>query len=503
MTNRQELTPSTIAAGIASARKSPTKSGFVKLGDTVGLYLKVTCKTGAAVWCFDYTRPTGRRTSIGFGAYTERRSDTESAEGSIAWARDEAEQCRTWVREGKDPMDERTKAAKQREKDAIEAAIDRERARNGEAPAWSFRAVADEWRERQIKKGAWGPDHVRNWNNQMNVHLFPAFGLEQCKDIDGSMVFAVFDRLVDEGKAPTARFCLSFCEQVFAWALVHKAKSGCLHNPVLEIKKAATVEVSHKPHAAAIEPHAIQKIMRLVRAYVGGRRGAFTSCALQMCAWTFQRPLTVASMEWAELDLDAGTWSIPSMKMKRKQAEKRKGLAHVVPLPRQAVQLLTEVKALTGGGRYVFPGRANKRSDREHMARATLGAALQLMGIGSDEHSAHGFRAMARTCLLEIKGQAFESALEAHLAHISVAKLKDKMDAAGDRRVPTTQAKSYVHYTWQDERRVIVQEWADVLDQLANGADVLPGESLKRLLVEQPQPAAPAAVMPVGQLLAA
>jgi len=180
-----------------------------------------------------------------------------------------------------------------------------------------------------------------------------------------------------------------------------------------------------------------------------------TRAALQLAPLLFQRPGNLRAMEWGEVDLDAGVWAIPAEKMKRSVSDKRHGEAHDVPLAAQAIAILRDLQPLTGDGRFVFP---SVRGGDRPMSNMTLNGALQRMGIDTQsELTAHGFRAMARTMLAERLGQP-EAVIEAQLAH-------SVKDALG---------RAYNRTKFADQRRALMQQWADYLDQLRRGAEVLP-----------------------------
>ena len=166
----------------------------------------------------------------------------------------------------------------------------------------------------------------------------------------------------------------------------------------------------------------------------------------------FRSPGNLRMMEWAELDLDAALWTIPSQKMKRSKAEKENGQPHVVPLPTQAVQLLRELEPATGGGRYVFPG---ERDHERPISDNTVRSALYALGFGN-EQKPHGFRASARTMLVDELNMDWQ-VIEANLAHAV-------RDANGT---------SYNRTKYLTQRFQMIQTWADYLDKLAAGADVI------------------------------
>lgn len=189
--------------------------------------------------------------------------------------------------------------------------------------------------------------------------------------------------------------------------------------------------------------------MRAIKGYKGG---PIVRTALQLSPLLYQRPGNLRMMEWAELDLDQGLWTIPSMKMKRLKSEKENGEDHIVPLPKQAVSLLRNIHPLTGHGRYVFPGERNH--DRP-LSDNAVRSALYSLGFGK-EQSSHGFRASARTMLVDELNLDY-NVIEANLAHA----------------VKDANGTSYNRTKYFQQRLEMIQKWADYLDKLAVGADVI------------------------------
>lgn len=168
----------------------------------------------------------------------------------------------------------------------------------------------------------------------------------------------------------------------------------------------------------------------------------------------FVRPGELRKAEWSEFDLDARQWRIPAARMKRTKQEKLSGIAHVVPLSRQAAAVLTDLRPLTGHGRFVFP---SPRTGERPMSDNGVLSALRRMGFPKDEMTGHGFRAMARTLLAEQLG-VDEAVIEAQLAHA----VKDAL------------GRAYNRTEFLEQRRRMLQAWADYLDKLRKGAEVIP-----------------------------
>ena len=184
----------------------------------------------------------------------------------------------------------------------------------------------------------------------------------------------------------------------------------------------------------------------MLRAIEGYSGDVVTRAALRLSALLFVRPGELRHAEWSEIDMDGAEWSIPAGKMKTRQP-------HLVPLCEQALAILRELQPLTGRGQYVFPGA---RSPRRPMSNNTINAALRRMGYGTDAMTAHGFRATARTLLDETLGFRVDY-IEHQLAHA----VKDPNGRAYNRTSHLT------------ERRKMMQTWADYLDSLRVGGNVV------------------------------
>ena len=190
-----------------------------------------------------------------------------------------------------------------------------------------------------------------------------------------------------------------------------------------------------------------KKVGELLRAIDGYKGLPVTRAALALAPLIFQRPGNLRSMEWSEVDLDRAEWNIPGSKMKRTVQDKVTGAAHIVPLARQAIAILNELQPLTGHTKYVFPG---VRGSTRPMSDMTLNAALKSLGFDTKtDITTHGFRAMARTMLAE-RLSFPEAVIEAQLAHA----VKDGL------------GRAYNRTTFADQRRNMMQRWADYLDAL-------------------------------------
>jgi integrase len=211
-----------------------------------------------------------------------------------------------------------------------------------------------------------------------------------------------------------------------------------------------THQTKHIP--AITEP---ARFGELLRAIDGCRGIPATREGLKLAALLFLRPgAELRAAEWSEFDLDAALWSVPASRMKRRKHAKENGPPHLVPLPRQAVEILRELRRLTGHQRFVFQG---VRDRSKTISENTLNAALSALGFGPDEMRMHGFRAAARTMLAE-RLNFDDKVIEAQLAHA----------------VPDALGRAYNRTQFFEQRRAMLQTWADYLDKLRTGAQVIP-----------------------------
>jgi integrase len=337
---------------------------------------------------------------------------------SLKEAREKRDEARKRLSQGIDPSTER-KATKT-------------------AQAESFEAVAQEWFSKF--KPTWAPSHAEKIIRRLEVDVFPWIGERPIAEITAPELLAVLRRIEGRGALETAHRAHQNCGQVFRYAV---ATGRAERDPCADLRGA--LPPTRKRHFPAItEPKEIGALLRAISDY----RGSFiTRSALQLAPLVFVRPGELRNAEWSELDLDRAEWCIPADRMKMKEP-------HLVPLPLQAVMILRELHALTGTGRYVFP---SPRTASRPMSNNGVLSALRRMGYGKDEMTGHGFRAMARTVLDEVLGFRVDI-IEHQLAHA----VKDPL------------GRAYNRTKHLDERRRMMQAWADYLDGLRNGAGVIP-----------------------------
>ncbi len=382
-----------------------------RLYDRDGLYLEVT-STGRKYWRLKY-RFQGKEKRLAIGVYPAV---------TLSKARKETFDARQMLEKGIDPNDHR-KAEKRG---------DTSEARN------SFEVVAREWHAKFSSD--WSDTHANKLMRRLEIHAFPFIGKKTISTISVPEILALLQKPEASGKLETAHGIRVVVGQVFRYAV---ATGRALIDPTPTLRGA--IKTHKNKHMASITNEAgVAELMRAIDTYSGG---PIVRTALLLSALTFQRPGNVRMMEWSELDLDAGMWTIPSAKMKRVKDDKLNGAPHFVPLATQCVAALQKLHPLTGHGRLVFPG---ERSHDRPMSENTINVALRTMGYSKDDATAHGFRAMARTLLDEVLEEPIHI-IEAQLAH----KVRDALGNAYNRTTHITQ------------RKKMMQHWADYLDKIA------------------------------------
>jgi integrase len=399
--------------------------------DGGGLYLEVTA-AGGRYWRLKY-RFGGKEKRLAFGVYPEV---------TLKMARQKRDAARRLLDDGADPGEARKEAKveqlRQTEVKSREVA--------GLPALGSFEAVAREWHEK-VHRHKVSPGHAARTITLLEQKAFPWLGRQPLAGITAPLVLDCLRRVEAQGLSETVHRLKQACGQVFRYGIV---TGLCDRDPSADLAGVLRpVLVTHRP--ALLDPLRVGELMRALHGYEGMPT---TRTALLLAALTFQRPGELRGAEWSEIDLDAGLYTIPPGRMKRTLQGKATGAPHLVPLSQQAVALLRELQPLTGAGRLVFPGL---RSRERPISDMTMNGALRRLGFAADEMTAHGFRAMARTLLHERLGVAPE-VIEAQLAHA----------------VPDTLGRAYNRTEFVDQRRQMMQTWADYLDRLRDGAQVIP-----------------------------
>ena len=423
------LTDKTIKAAL---KASVVNAKVRKLSDGAGLVLEAR-PTGAGWWRLRYWRD-GREGMLSLGTYPET---------GLRDARDKRDAARKLIAAGGDPSAARKahKAERTRERE-VQALVDA-----GLPGPGTFEHVAREWLA-TIHEGKVSADHSERTRIRLEQDAFPWLGRRSIAEIEAPELLQVLRKVEARGAIETAHRVKNACGQVFRYGV---AIGACKRNPAADLQDALK-PVQSRHHAAIVDPQQAGALLRDVMAYEGH---PVTRAALKLSALLLLRPGELRHMEWAWLDLDGATLTVPAEVMKRKKAEKRDGPPHVVPLAAQAVAILQDLHLLTGGEgrRFVFPSLL---TGERCMSENTVRGALRRMGYGNDDMTAHGFRAMARTMIAERLGVAPE-VIEAQLAH-----------AVGD-----SLGRAYNRTQFLEQRYGIVTKWADYLDRLRKGAQVL------------------------------
>jgi integrase len=392
-------------------RKAKPGARTIKLSDGGGLQLHVHPK-GSKYWRLAY-RYDGKQKSLSFGIYPEV---------SLAEARRRREAARALLRDGKDPM-------VQKRTEKLARAI---------AAGNTFAAVADELLAKMAREGLAGTTLKKTkW---LFDFARPHIGNRPIGEISAAEVLAVLRKVEVRGRLETARRLRSTIGTVFRYAI---ATARADNDPTFALRGALTTP-KVKPRAAVTNPKAVGALLRAVWGYEGQ---PVTKAALQLMAYLFPRPGELRLAEWPEFDFEAGVWSIPAQRMKMRRP-------HKVPLPSQAIAILTQLRDISGHGMLVFP---SVWSQARPISDNTLNAALRRLGYSKDDATAHGFRATASSLLNE-SGLWHADAIERQLAH-------EDGDAV---------RRAYARAEFWDERVRMMQWWADKLDALREGATVTP-----------------------------
>ena len=336
----------------------------------------------------------------------------------LAEARDKAREAKRLIAQGQDP-----------------SAIKKQSRVKANTDALTFRVIADQWLT--LRQAEWSAVHWEDIQQKLNLHVYPAIGEKAVKDVGKAEVRAILDSLQAQKKAPTLKKVRGAVSQILRYAMD-------VEIPGVEVDWAAQLRGTQysnpepKHRAALTSPQEVGALMRAIDSY--RETSHLTAIALRFSALTFARPGEVRRAEWSEIDWEAKLWRIPAVKMKMKQP-------HLVPLAKQTMELLGELRAISGQKKYIFP--AAWGSERP-MSEATVLAALRRMGFSKEQMSAHGFRGMASTLLHE---NGFNHAwIERQLAHSE----SNKVSAA------------YNHSEFLKDRRDMMQSWADYLQELAS-----------------------------------
>lgn len=446
----QALRPQQLDTVRATDKNTATGKPLTQLTDGAGLYLKLSWVDGGKRnpkghgWRFDYTRPTTKaRNTMVLGSYPAM---------SLAEARAKAAELRAMVANGVDPMEQRAAAtalvlAAQQEQTETER-----RALLNLAPAGTLLGVAQDYHASKLARKDWSAAHGAQWMGMILRCVPDSLGLLPIAAVKAPALYMqVIEPLEIAGKIATARTVRKFLAEVFTFAELHELRTG---NPATVAKSLMVKHVEHRlgNNAAITKPDDLRTLLARIATW----NNFVTRAALQVQVALFQRPNTTCTMKWADLDLDAAVWTI-TPEVRTKLHKSLKGEAHVIALPRQVVELLRSLQALTGHSEWVFQSAITG----DAISNDTLTNALRTMGFGGQQ-TAHGFRATARTMI--VKHLGFDKDwVEAQMAHTT----SEEMGTAYDRN------------KWVEERAPMLQAWADYLDGLLGVAPAVAFAPLK------------------------
>jgi integrase len=390
--------------------KASGKPSGDKYSDGRSLYLLV--KESNKYWRMNY-RYEGKFKTLAFGTYPEV---------SLAEARELCADARKLLRAGVDPK------PKKKDRDAQEQ----------EADPNTFEALALQWLTKMdASRSTSTQEKVLAW---LQHDVFPYIGSMPAAAIKPRDILGVIQRVEARGAIDSAHRMKQMCGQILRYGVA----IGWVERDVTPDLKGALIAVPRKNFAAITEPKELAVLLRSIYGYEGH---IVAVTALKLTPLLFVRPGELRAAEWSEFDLDAAEWRIPAAKMKMK-------MEHMVPLPTQAVELLRELHRATSHGKFVFP---SLRTEHECMSENTINAALRAMGFTKEVMTAHGFRATARTILDEVLNERVDL-IEHQLAH----------------RVIDPNGRAYNRTAHLPARRAMMQRWADYLDKLRIGAEVIP-----------------------------
>jgi integrase len=381
-----------------------------KMYDTDGLFLQVTPQ-GGKWWRLKY-RFDGKEKLLSLGTYPDI---------SLSQARQKREDSKKLLAIDIDPSEKRKQT----------------KADNRLNTENSFELVAREWWQSHMTNKA--NSHKEKVIRRFELYLFPWIGKKPISSITAPQVLETLRRIEKQNKVETAHRTLQTAGQVFRYAV----QTGRAIRDVTADLKGALPATTVKHMAAFTEPKDVAELLRALDAF----NGTLTvQCAIKLAPLVFVRPSELRMAKWADIDLDAGTWQYLVSKTKTD---------HIVPLSTQALAILHEIHPVSGHGQYVFQGG---HSPLKPMSESAINAALKRMGYDTQKDiTGHGFRAMARTILHE-RLNIDPAIIEHQLAH----------------KVPDTLGSAYNRTKFIEQRKIMMQSWADYLDELKAGAIVVP-----------------------------
>jgi integrase len=396
-----------------SIKQAKFKDKPYKLSDQKAMYLLVNI-TGK-YWRMDY-RFNGKRKTLALGVYPDV---------SLAEAREKRDLARKLL--ASDPPKDPNEMRKDEKSERLANKSN------------TFELWASKWWQHWSPNKS--PRHADYVKRRLEADIYPIIGNSPINEIVADQVVETVKKIAGRGALDIAKRAHQTIGQVFRYAIAHSKESKATRNPATDIKPSDIIESRKKENYARIE---IKELPLLLRAIDASNSQPLTRLAVKLIALTFVRTAELIEAQWAEFDFDSAQWRIPAERMKMK-------MIHIVPLSRQTIHVLELLKNLTGNGELVFP---NQNDHRRPMSNNTILKALKVMGY-KGRMTGHGFRGLASTALHE---QGFDHQhIELQLAHQE----RNQVSAA------------YNHALYLKQRTVMMQHWADYLDELKAGAKLV------------------------------
>ena len=393
-----------------ACKKAKPTGKRTRLYDTGGMYLELA-PNGGKWWRLKY-RFAGNEKRLSLGTYPEVK---------LAEARDKRDEARKLLRDSIDPSAHRKVLKVSR----------------ATLAANTLKAIAEEWLARF--EATWAPSHTRGVKRRLQNDAYPWIGSRPIAEITPPEVLAVLRRIEGRGRLETAHRVRTHLSMVFRFAI---ATGRAERDPTADLRGALPPSTA-KHMAAVTDPAKLADLLRVIWGYDEGT--PIVAAALKLAPMLFVRPGELRTARWADIDLAKAEWRFIASKTKQ---------PHIVPLAKQAVTILRDLRPLTGLCPFVFP---SQRSRDRPMSDAAVNAALRRLDIDGATASGHGFRATARTLLDEILGYRVDL-IEAQLAHA----------------VRDPNGRAYNRTAFLPERKAMMQSWADYLGKLAAGDSALP-----------------------------
>ena len=391
-----------MALSDTAVKKAKAEAKPYNLADGGGLYLHIT-PAGGKLWRWNY-RHEAKQKTMAFGSYPDI---------SIANARDSHQAARKLKAAGIDPM-----AQRKTEKLAGRIAAEN-----------SFKSVAEAW------QAQWSPTkskrHAASDWRRLEIDVFPAIGDRPVSEVKPAELVAMLKKIAERGALDIAKRCLQMSGQVFRYAVAHGLAE---RNPVADIKPSDVLPSRKTKNFARVGIDELPDLLRKIEAYGGA---AITRLAVKLLAYTFVRTGELIDAPWSEFDLDEAVWRIPAERMKMETE-------HIVPLSKQAVEVLRTLHTVTGHGKLLFPG---ERDHEKPMSNNTILGAFKRMGYAGRQ-TGHGLRGIASTELHEMGFN--EAHIEVQLSHLKRNRV----------------AGAYDHSKYLKPRAEMMQAWAERLDGL-------------------------------------